>query len=129
MSMQTLEKLSLDELVKHVASAVREVMLEESKEFFNQAETGVKLGHSADWMRLRAKEHALFRPSIGEAKMGTAAKYHRVHIEYIARHLLDPAILSAESALLLWESERRNWISDRLEATKPRKKIAQPESR
>ncbi|MCD8139285.1 MAG: hypothetical protein LUE17_05835 [Planctomycetaceae bacterium] len=76
----------------------------------NQIEAGEYIGRSYEFLRQRAQEHDLFKPSNGESISGVPSMYHRKHLELIALHLLFPSMLTAGGALKAWRSKSENEI-------------------
>lgn len=71
--------------------------------FMNRNEAGRYLGHSDDWLRERAKEHDLFKPSAGGGAKGARCMYHIDHLAIIARHMLAEDVFPRDLALAAWE--------------------------
>ncbi|MCD8140477.1 MAG: hypothetical protein LUE17_11995 [Planctomycetaceae bacterium] len=79
--------------------------------FLNQQDAGHYLGHCGDWLRKKAKEPDLFKPSAGEAKQGVQAKYHIEHLDLIALHMVAPEILTMDAGL----KRRERWKMNNLQ--------------
>ncbi len=71
--------------------------------FLNRNEAGRYLGHSDDWLRIREKEHDLFKPSLGGGVQGAPCQYHIDHLAIIARHMLSPDVFPADLAMAAWQ--------------------------
>lgn len=76
----------------------------------NQQEAGRYLCHADNWLRDKAKQHDLFKPSAGGGRQGAASLYHPEHLEIILLHLMSPDTFPADSALATWKKYLANQI-------------------
>lgn len=86
--------------------------------FLTRKDSGEYLCASDDFLRINAKRHALYRPSVEHRGQGSACKYHREHLDIIARHLMDPLNYTEDMAYLAWRRRLANDIQSDLEAAK-----------
>lgn len=72
--------------------------------FLTQQQAGRYLGHSGNWLRDKAKEHNLYKPSTGKSRQGVACKYVMPHLEIIVHYMIDSKYVSEDDALQAWEN-------------------------
>lgn len=89
--------------------------------YLSPSAAGEYLGHSHEWLRLKAAEHDLFKPTIRGRGKGSPCFYHREDLDIIADHMADPDNFTADMALAALVGARRNRIQGHLEKAKTKK--------
>ncbi|MDR1519052.1 MAG: hypothetical protein LBU23_02770 [Planctomycetota bacterium] len=89
--------------------------------FLNRKEAGAYLCASDDYLRINAKRHDLYKPSVAHSGQGSACRYDRDHLDIIALHMKNPEVFDEDTALLVWKRGEMNAIQDKLEKAKSRK--------
>jgi hypothetical protein len=82
---------------------------------------GAYLCASDDYLRINAKRHDLYKPSVAHSGQGAACRYDRDHLDIIALHMKNPEVFDEDTALLVWKRGEMNAIQDKLEKAKSRK--------
>jgi hypothetical protein len=71
------------------ATAGKQIVMAVKPRFLLPAAAGEYLGHSTEWLRLRAQKHELFQPTIRGKGKGNLNYYSREHLDIIGDHLED----------------------------------------
>lgn len=90
--------------------------------FFLPTAAGKYLGHSDEWLKAKAREHDLYKPTIRGKGKGSPNYYHRDHLDIIAEHMMDEENFSREAAWSVWLRIRRNRIQQYFDMAKTSKK-------
>lgn len=90
------------------ATARKQIIMAVKPRFLLPAAAGEYLGHSAEWLRLRAQEHELFQPTIRGRGKGSPNYYSREHLDLIGDHLEDEKNFTRDIALGVLIRKRRN---------------------